>query len=77
MAHNGKSYGSLHKTAVAYINVSYYDMDSNLLSNNWDMLMQLINAGWPVSMESFMPEKISKSYADYLRGLSNTYTSIN
>ena len=41
------------------------------------MLMQLINAGWPVSMESFMPEKISKSYADYLRGLSNTYTSIN
>ena len=34
VAHNGKSYGSLHKTAVAYINGSYYDMDSNLLSNN-------------------------------------------
>ncbi|MGN0362887.1 MAG: hypothetical protein ACI4ET_08610 [Bilifractor sp.] len=59
--YEGHIYGSLHRTVVSKINERYYDLDGNRA-----ML-------WP---GIFGPDEITKSYFDYLRGASNSYSSI-
>lgn len=60
------TYGSLHRTVVIQSEGSYYDLDANRAF-----------LCYTTGMISYSPEKISKSYADYLTGKTNSYTSIN
>ena len=71
--HGYKMYGSLHRTCVAYIDGAYYDMDSDSVYFNLQLILTdpVIGANYPLI------EKISKSYAEYLIGRTSSYTSIN
>lgn len=63
--HGMNWYGSQHRTVVSYFDGKYYDLDGNLAYN------------WSWTGSAIPPEEISKSYANYLRGLSDSYSSIN
>jgi len=70
--HGLKMYSSLHRTCVAYIDGAYYDLDSDSVYFN----LYLILTDEVISRQYPLAEKISKSYADYLRGITDSYTSI-
>ena len=63
--HGGKFYGSMHRSVVTRIGKKYYELDSNLVAN-----MRAFAGNIP-------PERITKSYARYLIGESETYSRIN
>ena len=69
--HDNKTYGSLHRTAVALIGGKYYDLDSNMYSILQDTVNNLEAMGYEVGPVDFRPEQISKAYADYLIGNTN------
>lgn len=60
VSHNGIPYYGLHRTVVAQIDGRYYDMDGNLA----------------LYFDPASPEEITQSYAEYLLGLRDDYTSI-
>lgn len=64
--HNGKFYGSRHRSVVTKIVNEYYELDSNMVANC------LIYG----SLGDFTPERISESYAKYLIGQAKTYKTI-
>ena len=63
--HGGKFYGSLHRSVVTQIGKKYYELDSNMVAN-----MRAFAGNIP-------PERITKSYARYLIGETETYSKIN
>ena len=63
--HNGKIYGSQHRSVVTKIGKNYYELDSNLAFYNLASGM-----GAPT------PDKISASYAKYLIGKTKKYKTI-
>ena len=70
--HGNRTYGSLHRSAISLIDGKYYDLDSNIyymLAGTYD---QLIASGFDVDSDILLPEQISKAYADYLIGNTNT-----
>ena len=70
--HGNRTYGSLHRSAISLIDGKYYDLDSNIyymLAGTYD---QLIAGGFDVDSDILLPEQISKAYADYLIGNTNT-----
>lgn len=69
VGHGGKWYGSQHRSVVMKTGSDYYEVDSNLS-------YMMIATGMTDS-KALMPEKITKSYADYLCGRANSYTKIN
>ena len=68
--HNGKYYGSQHRSVVTKIGKDYYELDSNGVAN----MLKFMAAGYPVNLT---PEKISESYARYLIGKSSSFKTIN
>ena len=68
--HNGKFYGSQHRSVVTKIGKDYYELDSNGVAN----MLELAAAGYPIDLT---PEKISESYAKYLIGKANSFKTIN
>ena len=74
--HGFRSYGSLHRTAVTKIDGKYYDLDSNMYTSlyaSWvGVAQELASVGMGIGTELIEPEQISKGYADYLLGNTNT-----
>ena len=74
--HGNKFYGSQHRTVVALIDGKYYDLDANMVNS---MMVTYETAyrdyGILPPQDAFLPEQISKNYADYLRGATNTVPS--
>ena len=65
--HNNRYYGSAHRTVVIKVDGDYYDMDANYAYVLCSQGMYRI----------FGIEKISESYAKYLLGETDAYSSIN
>ncbi len=70
--HGNKSYGALHRTVVALIDGKYYDLDSNIYYDLAVIYDQLTAEGFEVDPDILLPEQISKAYADYLIGNTDT-----
>ena len=65
--HNGKYYGSQHRSVVTKIGTKYYELDSN---------STYLYLSMPGGAFNLAPEHITESYAKYLLGKSKKYTSI-
>ena len=70
--HANRTYGALHRSAVSLIDGKYYDLDSNIYYDMAGIYDQLIASGYEVDPDVLLPEQISKAYADYLMGNTNT-----
>ena len=70
--HNNKTYGSLHRSVVALIDGKYYDLDSDIYYEMAGVYDQLVAEGYEVDPDVLLPEQISRAYADYLTGKTNT-----
>ena len=67
--HGTGSYGSQHRSVVTQIGKKFYELDSN-------KIYVLLSNPFAASIIGLNPERISRSYARYLIGKSNKYTSI-
>jgi|GEM_PF-3851390 len=69
--HDGKMYGSRHRTVIARFGKKYYDFDANAVFIGWIAYQFSGDTGF------LDPEQISASYAKYLLGKSKSYKSIH
>lgn len=70
--HDNRTYGALHRSAISLIDGKYYDLDSNIYYMMAGVYDQLVASGFEVDPDVLLPEQISKAYADYLIGNTNT-----